>query len=217
MGFNGFSSLKMSDNQISRFFNILSELEKPLRNFFELNKNSAKNFQKNSGIVKNEENTMNSFKNFQETNEKDIIETYEDCLRGFKYESIINDDGEKKYKIIENFNERKIKPEGFLKKSFYLFISMIERQRIAVEVGKLLKINKLEDDFVLKKHKNMNFFEKIKTIVQQKQKNNENKLKKEQEIIVQEEEKLQFEVNLDTMKVEKKMEFTKKNREFLYF
>ena len=63
----------------------------------------------------------------------------------------------------------------------------------------------------------MNFFEKIKTIVQQKQKNNENKLKKEQEIIVQEEEKLQFEVNLDTMKVEKKMEFTKKNREFLYF
>lgn len=205
----------MSDPQISRFFNILSELEKPLRNFFELNQNSSKTT-KIKEIAKNEENTMNSFKNFQEINEKDIIETYEDCLRGFKYESIINDDGEKKYKILENFNERKIKPEGFYKFKNFFFIFLVERQKIATEVGKLLKINKLEDDLVLKKRKNMNFFEKIKKIVQQKQKNNENKLKKEQEIIGPEEErKVQFEVDLDRMKVEKKKEFTKKNRGFL--
>ena len=81
-------------------------------------------------------------------------------------------------------------------------------------MGKLLKINNLEDDLVLKKQKNMNFFEKIKNIVQQKQKN---KLKKEQEMIVPEEEKVQFEIDLDKMQVEKKMEFTKKNRESLYF
>ena len=94
----------MSNNQISLFFSILSDLEKPLKKFCSLCFPSIK--------IPQYENPDFALENKEKTNE--IVETYETLLKGFQYEKLNNEEKSGKYRIINNFNEGKIKIEGFL-------------------------------------------------------------------------------------------------------
>jgi len=81
-----------------------------------------------------------------------------------------------------------------------------------MEIGKLLKLSGFEED-VMKKKKNLSFLDKFKQSIKEK---SQEKQRKSDEI-VNEKEKVLYEIDLDRMKTEKKHDFLQKNIEFMLF
>jgi len=81
-----------------------------------------------------------------------------------------------------------------------------------MEIGKLLKLSGFEED-VMKKKKNLSFLDKFKQSLKEK---SQEKQRKSDEI-VNEKEKVLYEIDLDRMKTEKKHDFLQKNIEFMLF